>query len=112
MLLTGFQAGRIRSNRSTPRSFAVATVVCLILLALLAVVQVAHVHPLESDADHCPLCIVLHSVAPVSVAVAIIILVQIGAPVPVLRVRAAFRPWLPTLFIRPPPIACQGAIGY
>lgn len=106
MLLRGFMTARQRSSRSTPRSFAVATVVCLILLALLAVVQVAHVHPLMSDADHCPLCVVLHSVAPVSVSAAVIILVLIGAPVPALQVRCAFRPWLSTLFIRPPPVAC------
>jgi hypothetical protein len=84
----------------------VATVVCLVLLALLAVVQVAHVHPLMSDADHCPLCIVMHTVAPVSVAAAVIILVQVGMPAPVLEARASIRPWSPTLFTRPPPSSC------
>jgi hypothetical protein len=39
------------------------TAVCFILLALLAVVQVAHLHSNESDADHCPLCVVMHSAA-------------------------------------------------
>lgn len=99
-------SGRNRTGRTQPRSFAVATVVCLVLLALLAVVQVAHVHPLESDADHCPLCIVLHAVAPVAVAAAVIILVQVGTPAPILKALAVIRPWHPTLFTRPPPAAC------
>jgi hypothetical protein len=80
-------------------------VVCLVLLALLAVVQVAHVHPLESDADHCPLCTALHAAAPVAPAPAVIILVQVGTEVPVLESRAAIRYWNPTLFTRPPPAA-------
>jgi hypothetical protein len=103
MLLTGLQAIRHRAGRSAPQSIAAAAVVCLILLALLAVVQVAHIHPLGADADHCPLCVVMHTVAPVSVAAAVIILVQVGTPVPVLEARATIRPWSPTLFTRPPP---------
>jgi hypothetical protein len=83
----------------------VATLVCLVLLALLAVVQVAHIHPLVSDADHCPLCIVMHTVAPVSAAAAIIILVQVGTPAPILEARAVIRPWSPILFTRPPPFS-------
>lgn len=80
-------------------------IVCLLLLALLAVVQVAHIHPLNSDADHCPLCIAIHAVAPVAVAASIIILVPVGASVPVLEPRAILRHWHPTLFTRPPPAA-------
>ncbi|HET6207136.1 MAG TPA: hypothetical protein VFD98_10015 [Terracidiphilus sp.] len=80
-----------------------ATVVCVVLLALLAVVQVAHFHSLATDADHCPLCIVMHTVAPVSVAAAAILLVQVGNPLPIVAARAASRPWSPTLFTRPPP---------
>jgi hypothetical protein len=106
MLLTGLSAERRRNDRNSPRTFAVATVVCLVLLALLAVVQVAHAHPLESDADHCPLCIVMHAVAPVAVAAAVIILVRVGTPAPVFETRAVIRPWHPTLFTRPPPVAC------
>jgi hypothetical protein len=79
--------------------------VCLLLLALIAVVQIAHVHPLESDADHCPLCVVMHAVAPVAVTAAVIILVHVGTPAPVIQVRAVIRPWSPTLFTRPPPLA-------
>jgi hypothetical protein len=115
MLLAGIQSGRPRSRRAAPgamaprtarpRTFAVATVVCLVLLALLAVVQIVHVHPLESDADHCPLCIVMHAVAPVAVTPAVITLVQVGTPAPVIQTRAVIRPWHPTLFTRPPPLA-------
>ena len=104
MLLKGHR-GQERTLRTAPRNFAVATVVCLILLALLAVVQIAHVHPLESDADHCPLCIVMHAVAPVAVAAAVIILVPLGKPVPIVEPRSILRHWHPTLFTRPPPLA-------
>lgn len=86
-----------------PRNAAVVTVLCLILLALMAVVQVAHVHPLNSDADNCPLCIVLHTAAPVAATVAVIVLVPVGTHAPVLEARAVTRPWHPTLFTRPPP---------
>jgi len=83
-----------------------ATILCLVLLALLAFVQVAHTHPLETDADHCPLCIVLHTVVPVAATAAVIILVQVGAPAPVSVELPALRPWSPSLFTRPPPFAC------
>jgi hypothetical protein len=79
--------------------------VCLFLLALLTLVQVAHVHPVETAADHCPLCIVMHSAAPVAVAAVIVILVRVGVSTPVLAVREAVLPcWHPPLFIRPPPL--------
>jgi hypothetical protein len=92
-------------NRRAPRTFVAATVVCLVMLALLAVVQVAHVHPLETDADHCPLCIAIHAVAPVALTSAVVILVQVGTPVPVLEPRSILRHWHPILFTRPPPAA-------
>lgn len=82
------------------------TLVCLALLVLLAVVQVAHVHAAAGDADHCPLCIVMHSAVPVAAAVAAIILVPFANTAPVLQVRALTRYWHPTLFIRPPPTGC------
>jgi hypothetical protein len=79
--------------------------VCLVLLALLAVAQVAHIHPNDTDADHCPLCIVMHSAAPVTVAAVVVVLVRIGTRAPVIAVRAAVLPyWHPSLFIRPPPV--------
>jgi len=83
----------------------VAAVVCLVLLAVLVVVQVAHVHPQESAADHCPLCIVMHSAVPIVMAAILIVLIDIGTPAPVIAVRAAILPcWHPSLFIRPPPL--------
>jgi hypothetical protein len=106
MFLRELLAGRKAHHASGPRMFAVATVLCLVLLALLAVVQIAHVHPLETDADHCPLCIVLHAVTPVTVTAAAVILVQVGAPIPSLESRAVIRHWLPSLFTRPPPFSC------
>lgn len=98
-----FQLDRNRSTGS--RVFGVSvTVLCLLLLLLLAFGQVAHIHANSTDADHCPLCVVLHSVAPVTVAAAIIIvLVQLGSPVLLQEVPHVVRPWHPTLFTRPPP---------
>jgi len=92
------------SNRhAKPSAYMVGMLVCLALLALLTLVQVAHIHSIDTDADHCPLCVVLHTAAPVAVAAAIIILVQIKAWAPDLEVRAVNRLLDPQLFTRPPP---------
>jgi hypothetical protein len=77
---------------------------CLALLALLAVVQVAHMHPLDTDADHCSLCIAMHSAAPVAVMAAAVVLVRIGTRAPVVEAHAVVRHWHPKLFTRPPPV--------
>ena len=82
------------------------TVVCLLLLALITVVQVAHTHQLESDADHCPLCIVMHSAAPVAVMAAVVVLVKVGTPEPVFEPLEVARHRHPKLFTRPPPSGC------
>ena len=79
---------------------------CLVLLALLAVVQVAHLHANSSDADHCTLCVVMHSAAPVAVASAAVVLVQMNNAAPVFEARAVVRHWHPKLFTRPPPSGC------
>ena len=93
-----------RHRRPKLISLRVATVVCLILLAFLAVVQVAHVHPIGTDAEHCPLCIVIHSVVPLLVMMTSLLLVKIGTTAPVrLEARTIVRYWHPTLFTRPPP---------
>ena len=84
------------------------TVVCLVLLALLAVVQVAHVHPVETAADHCPLCIVMHTAAPVAVTAAVVVLVHIENRVPVFEAHTVTRHWHPKLFTRPPPDGFRG----
>jgi hypothetical protein len=104
--LTGLQA-QIRGNgHQKPGALLAVTLLCFALMALLAVVQVAHSHPLESDADHCPLCIVMHTAAPVVVAAAVVVLVKIETPAPVYEVRAVVRYWQPKLFTRPPPAGC------
>ena len=77
--------------------------VCLALLALLTFVQVAHVHSVNTDADHCPICVVLHTAAPAAVAAAIILLVEMEAFVPLVAVRPLRSQCQRQLFIRPPP---------
>jgi len=79
-------------------------VVCVVLVALLAVAQVAHTHQGATDADHCPICIVMHTAAPVSAAAALIALVQVAVTAPLLEVRSVTRNWHPQLFTRPPPM--------
>ena len=90
-------------GRSKLRALPAVTVVCLALLALLTVVQVAHMHALDTDADHCQLCIVMHTAAPVAVAAAVIVLVAVGTQVPVVEELVVVRHRHPKLFTRPPP---------
>lgn len=95
-------------NDSRPRlnGRVVMVLVCLTLLALLAFVQVTHVHSVNTDADHCPLCIVIHNAAPVAAAAAVVIvLAQIEALAPVFEFRPIRTIWHRSLFIRPPPEA-------
>jgi p-aminobenzoyl-glutamate transporter AbgT len=100
------QGGSRSGSHSKQIALRVAAVVCLILLALLAVVQVMHVHASDSDADHCSLCVAMHSVVPIVIMLVMIVLVRVGSSAPVfLEVRAITRYWHPTLFIRPPPAA-------
>ncbi len=80
--------------------------VCVALLAVLTVAQVAHQHTVASDADHCPLCIVMHTAAPVAAAAPAITLLPVAAAAPVFEVREVSRNWHPQLFIRPPPPGC------
>ncbi len=103
--MTTFQPQFRRENRAKSGALPVVAVLCLVLLALLAVVQVAHIHATETAADHCPLCISMHSAAPVEASATAVVLVQIGTPTPVVPVRAAIRNWYPKLFTRPPPSA-------
>jgi hypothetical protein len=106
-LLTGFTTDFRGKRRAKLGALPVITVLCLVLLALLTVMQVAHMHPLESDADHCPLCIAMHTAAPVAVVAAVVVLVQVETSAPViLEVPRIIRYWHPTLFTRPPPAGC------
>jgi len=79
---------------------------CLVLIALLAVVQVAHVHSNQEDAYCCPLCVAMHTVAPAVGLTLVIVMVRIGISVPVSEPRALVRYWNPKLFTRPPPAGC------
>ncbi len=95
-----------RDRRARPGAYAVVMVVCLVLLAIFTVAQVAHVHSVDTDADHCPLCVMLHTAAPVAVAAPVVVLVQIELTAPALEERAITRNWHPQLFTRPPPAGC------
>jgi len=99
----------MRTNRRAKPSAYVVVLVCLALLTLLTVVQIAHVHAVGTDADHCPLCVVLHTAAPVAAAVAAIVLVQVDAPPVEFEVHWATGVWLRQLFIRPPPSVCAAS---
>ena len=90
------------SKRVRPTAYVVV-LVCLALLALLTFIQVAHVHSVNTDADHCPICVVLHTAAPLAVAAALIVLVEMQAFVPQIEVRAVGSHSHRQLFIRPPP---------
>jgi hypothetical protein len=78
---------------------------CLVLLALLAVAQVAHLHANQADADHCQLCIAMHTVAPTVVAAIAIVFVLLGASAPVAEPNVVVRQPQFRLFIRPPPVS-------
>jgi len=104
--VTGFETHFSASRRRKPRGFQAAALVCLALLALLVVVQVAHVHAVESDADHCQLCIAMHSAAPVAAIAAVIVLVRMRSEAQVFEAHAVIRHWHPKLFTRPPPAGC------
>jgi len=88
------------------RFLPAVAVLCLVLLAMLVVAQVAHLHPSQSDADHCQLCIVMHSVVPVAAAAAVITIVQLGASTPQAEPIVIARQRQIRLFIRPPPVSC------
>lgn len=78
-------------------------VVCLLLVALLSVVQVTHFHTNQNDAYHCALCITMHTVVPAAVLVTAIVMVRMGSSKPVFKTRSLVRYWHPSLFTRPPP---------
>ena len=79
---------------------------CLVLLAMLSVAQVAHLHANDTDADHCQLCIAMHTLAPVAVAAAVIVIVQLGTSAPEAEPVTVVRQRYSRLFIRPPPFSC------
>jgi hypothetical protein len=105
-LLTGLQADFRGSRRRKPRAFGAAALLCLALLALLTVAEVAHAHPADRDADRCPLCIAMQPAAPAAAIAAVVVLVRIQAAPQVFEARAVIRHWHPKLFTRPPPAGC------
>jgi hypothetical protein len=99
------ETGRQQRGVGASKLWAVrtSTLICLLLLTLLTFVQVAHVHPVAADADRCPICVVMHSAAPVAVVAAAIVFIRASAPVPVRVTHTVVRFWHCTLFNRPPP---------
>jgi len=94
-------------RRNRPGTWPAMVIVCVFLVALLTAVQVAHVHPINSsNTNPCPLCISMHSAAPVAVTTAAVVLVRIGISTPVFKSRTISRHWHPKLFTRPPPAGC------
>ncbi len=81
-------------------------VICVLLAALIATIEVTHVHKVGADTSHCPLCIVLHTAAPVAPTAAIVVVVPIGRPAQLFKSRAIIRFWRPKFFTRPPPAGC------
>lgn len=102
--LTGLQPETHGESRRRAFAFGWAGSVCLALLALLITVQVAHNHVTENDANHCSLCIAMHSAAPVAVVIAAIVMIWMGSSEPLAEARAVVRYWNPKLFTRPPPL--------
>ncbi|WP_263356859.1 hypothetical protein [Acidicapsa ligni] len=92
-----------RAGERKPWAVRSTTLVCLLLLALLTFIQVAHVHTVAADADHCPICVVMHAATPVAAAAPAIVFVVTLGSVPVPVVHSVSRPWHYTLFNRPPP---------
>ncbi|MGA9060685.1 MAG: hypothetical protein WB341_03365 [Terracidiphilus sp.] len=104
--MTGFKAQFPVKRGSRLNYLPAVAVVCLALLALLAVAQVAHFHENQTDADHCQLCIVMHTLAPVAAAAAVMVIVPLGTSTPPAEPIAVVRQRQSRLFIRPPPASC------
>src|SRR4051794_10230876 len=92
-----------RVGERSPWALRATTLLCVLLLALVTVVQVAHVHPASVDPDHCPLCVVMHSAAPVAAVAPTLIIASGSAPTPVPVLNTVVRQWHCSLFNRPPP---------
>ena len=99
--------GSIRNRDSGPGALGVLIALCLVLLLLLTVVHAAQAHALASDADHCPVCVAMHSVLPLLIMLVAILLIRLRVAALTLdEVRVIIRYWHPDLFTRPPPIGC------
>jgi len=92
-------------RRGRPAFVPVVACLCLVLLATLAFAQVAHLHSSATDADHCQLCIVMHTVAPAAELSAAVVLVELGTSSSQAEPVVAARQRVLSLFIRPPPVS-------
>lgn len=104
--MTGFKTQFRAEPGAKSGTLRKVAVVCLALLALLVVVQVAHFHASDTVADHCPLCVSMHSAAPADEIPVAIVLVQVGVSTSTSEALAIVRHWNPKLFTRPPPAGC------
>ena len=98
-----FQGQRAYRPSTRPGVSGWIVLLCVVLLALLAMAQVAHVHLTEVNPSHCPICMLLQTAAPAASAAAAIVLVLLGARLPHyerVAVRSVHRS---RLYIRPPP---------
>jgi len=77
--------------------------VCLLVLAVFATIQVTHVHVNEADPSHCTLCMVQQTAAPVAAMAMAIVMVALGASAPIAEPVAVVRYRRERIFIRPPP---------
>ena len=106
-MLTAILSNRRSGHRPKSRTLQMALAVCLAVLMLLALVHAADAHSATNAADQCPLCNVMHSVAPFVIMAVAMVLVRIGTQAPELfEARAIIRYWHPNLFTRPPPASC------
>jgi len=78
-------------------------VLCLVMLALLTAVQVGHIHLNDAGANHCTLCQILQTAAPVGATAAAIFLVALGTRVALPEQFAVVHARSSRRFIRPPP---------
>jgi hypothetical protein len=108
--MTAIQTHISDDRGSRPSILKVAIALCLILLMLLAVVHVADGHSVASSADRCPICVVMHSVAPLLIVAVLIAMFRTGTHAPEqFEDRPIVRYWYPSLFTRPPPAKLPGA---
>ncbi len=63
--MQSFRRQTTRTSIARQRAIRRAVFCCIALLSLLMFVQAAHVHRVGSNPDQCPICIAMHSAAPV-----------------------------------------------
>lgn len=96
---------RQTTRTSTARQQAIRRAVfcCIALLALLMFVQAAHVHPVGSNSDQCPICVAMHSAAPVPAHTVVLTSTGFTESVSVSLPQKTVTELHYTLYKRPPP---------